>query len=72
MAEARYILFNQRHRAVRLGYDDCEALGVLKKEAEKLRTVNGDVYRIYDKQKEKNVYFFPDERTYKKVIKEMK
>jgi len=72
LAEVRYILFNQRHRAVRLGWDNCWALGVLKKEAEKLGDINGDVYRIYDKQKEKNVYFFPDEEAYEKVIKEMK
>ena len=53
----RYILFNSRHRAVRLG-DDGE-LSTLEMEARSLHEISGDSYRIYDTEAKANVYHWP-------------
>lgn len=54
---ARYILFNGRHHAVRLGNDG--DLPSLEIEARSLHEISGDSYRIYDTEVKSNVYHWP-------------
>lgn len=57
ITKTRYILFNSRHHAVRLG--EAEDLVKLQMEARSLHEVSGDSYRIYDTEVQDNVYHWP-------------
>lgn len=59
--KTRYVLFNGRHHAVRLG--EVEDLNKLQMEARSLHEISGDSYRIYDTKVEKNVYLWPQDNT---------
>lgn len=56
-SETRYILFNSRHRAVRLGKEG--ELENLQIEARSLHEISGGSYRIYDKEAKGDVYHWP-------------
>lgn len=57
ITKTRYILFNSRHHAVRLGEE--EDLDKLQMEARSLHEVFGESYRIYDTKLQDNVYHWP-------------
>lgn len=64
-SETRYILFNSRHHAVRLGKDG--ELESLQREARSLHEVFGESYRVYDTEVQDNVYHWPLEELEREV-----